>query len=441
MFKNITAFSHTIKLQIKNSDIANRMANGALWTFTGTVCAKLIVLIGGIICAHILGKTEYGEFGMVKSTINMFVMFGSAGLGTTATKYIAEYKQHNKEKITQIYATTNIFAFTTACITVGAILYFTPYIAINMLKSTHLITPIRIGALLLFITVLNAVQNGTLAGVEDFKATAINTFIGNVFETIFMLIGAYYAGVSGAILGFGTGFIALYICNLRSISLDFKRLEIKRNLLDVNKNSLKILYNFTIPAALASFLVMPTYWIMRSMLVNKNGFAELATYEIADQWKVIILFIPTAVSQIILPILSSLSRKEDVNKYKKVLKLNLLANGLVTFIVAFFVCLISKFIMRLYGSEYTDYITLIILSLSTIFNALANVVGLSISSRAKMWTGFGFNLIWASIILISTYLFLDMGMGAKGIALATLIAYAIHTTLQLIYVHNITKKI
>lgn len=441
MFKNITEFSHIIKLQIKNSDIANRMANGALWTFTGTVCAKLIVLVGGIICAHILGKTEYGEFGMVKSTINMFVMFGSAGLGTTATKYIAEYKQHNKEKITQIYATTNIFAFTTACITVGAILYFTPYIAVNMLKSTHLIPPIRIGALLLFITVLNAVQNGTLAGVEDFKATAINTFIGNVFETIFMLIGAYYAGVSGAILGFGTGFIALYICNLRSISLDFKRLEIKRNLLDVNKDSLKILCNFTIPAALASFLVMPTYWIIRSMLVNKNGFAELATYEIADQWKVIILFIPTAVSQIILPILSSLSRKEDVNKYKKVLKLNLLANGLVTFIVAFSVCLISKFIMRLYGSEYTDYITLIILSLSTIFNALANVVGLSISSRAKMWTGFGFNLIWASIILISTYLFLDMGMGAKGIALATLIAYAIHTTLQLIYIHNITKKI
>ena len=30
---------------------------------------------------------------MVRSTINMFIVLGSAGLGVTSTKYIAEYRE------------------------------------------------------------------------------------------------------------------------------------------------------------------------------------------------------------------------------------------------------------------------------------------------------------------------------------------------------------
>lgn len=66
------------------------------------------------------------------------------------------------------------------------------------------------------------------------------------------------------------------------------------------------------------------------MLVKHNGYGDLAVYEVADQWKTIILFIPTAVSQIALPILSSMVNV-DKSKYWKVLKLNIILNGGIAF--------------------------------------------------------------------------------------------------------------
>jgi len=60
--------------------------------------------------------------------------------------------------------------------------------------------------------------------------------------------------------------------------------------------------------------------------------------------------------------------------------------------MAVVVSLLSPFIMTLYGKAYvSDYWVLIILAVSTVFSSMANVVGLAISSRSKMWIGFLFN--------------------------------------------------
>ena len=92
----LPSFLRKLYDRILLSDIGSRMAHGAFWTFCGTVLGKFFVLIAGIVVANILGKEQYGELGLVRSTINMFVIFGAAGLGLTATKYIAEFRNTDK---------------------------------------------------------------------------------------------------------------------------------------------------------------------------------------------------------------------------------------------------------------------------------------------------------------------------------------------------------
>ena len=87
----------------------------------------------------------------------------------------------------------------------------------------------------------------------------------------------------------------------------------------------------------------------------------------------------------------------------------------------------------MYGNDYSDPWPLIILALSTVLTAISGVIGLSISSRAKMWTGFGFNFLWGLMVVAFSFLFLKQGLGATGIALAILCSYAVHATLQLTY--------
>lgn len=422
-----------LKSKIQTSDIAKRMASGAIWSFTGTALAKFIVLVAGILCARILTQEEYGEFGMVRSTINTFVVFGMAGIGLTATKYISEYKKTQQSKISGIYILTNGFSLLTGILITLLIYFLAPYLAETTLNSPHLEHAIQLGAVLLFFTVLNSAQNGTLAGLENFKAIALNTLWGSIAESVLMLIGAYYAGVMGAILGYGCGFIVLYICNHLSIRKAFKRLNIKIVSSCFNKEYLKLLYKFTLPAALSSFMVMPAFWIVRTILVNKCGFEELAVYEAADQWKVIILFIPTAISQVVLPILSGLSTNSNQSQFWKVLRINLFLNAGLALVIASIVSCCSPLIMSFYGSSYTDYSVLIVLSFSTVFSSIANVVGLSISSKAKMWVGFSFNLLWALMLVLFSYLFLHYNYGALGLSLAILVSYTIHSILQLTY--------
>ncbi len=307
-----------IKTKIETSEIATRMAHGAFWSFSGTALAKLVILLAGIACAHVLGQKEYGEFNMVRSTINLFIIFGAAGLGLTATKYIAQFKKSDQEHVSSIYILTNFFAFGTGCLVTAAIFFLSPTLANRTLNAPELTSTIQLGALLLFLAVIDSAQQGTLAGFEDFKSIAINTLIGSFSEAACMLIGGYFYGVNGAILGYGCGFIALYLTNNIAIRRNLHTLQIKPHISQLRKEDLKLLYTFSLPAALSSIMIAPTYWIIRTMLVRNTSFSELAIYEAADQWKTIILFIPTAVSQIVLPILSSIVN-EDQKKYKKIL--------------------------------------------------------------------------------------------------------------------------
>ena len=130
--------------------------------------------------------------------------------------------------------------------------------------------------------------------------------MGSVLESVLTIFGAYYFGVNGAILGFGMGFILIFVTNHLSINKNFSAIHIKK--LSIKKLHLKdfsILYTYSLPAALSALLITPSFWLIRSILVRAEGFQELAVFEAADQWKVIILFVPTAFSQIVLPILSS----------------------------------------------------------------------------------------------------------------------------------------
>ena len=420
------------------SNEGRRIAVGAFWSFTGTALAKFFVLVAGIFCARILGKQGYGEFGMVRSTISLFVTVGFAGLGLTATKYISEYRKTAKERIGSIVYLTNGFALFMGILIATIILLISPYLADDILEAPHLVDDLRVGALLLFVTVINGAQVGVLSGFENFRAIALNTLWGSIAECSFMLLGAWYYGVFGAILGYGVGFAVLYTLNRISIKrlLNIEGISVTRS--TFNRIDLSLLYKFSLPAALSSMMVVPTYWIVRSMLVRHNGFEELAIYEAADHWKIIILFIPSAISQVVLPILSS-SLGEGKDKFWKILKMNLFLNAGVALVLTLLVGCFSPFIMGLYGNGYDDTSTLIILVISTIFNSIATVVGLSISSRAKMWTGATFNFMWAIMVVGGSYCFISLNLGATGVALALLLAYVIHSILQLLYIRRINS--
>jgi O-antigen/teichoic acid export membrane protein len=158
------------------------------------------------------------------------------------------------------------------------------------------------------------------------------------------------------------------------------------------------------------------------MLVRANDYGELGIFEAADQWKVILLFIPGAICQIVLPIMSSIT---DTRTFRRTLLGNFALIGGISAILAIGSWILAPIIMPLYGKTFTNTMPLVYLAISTIPTALAQILEMTLYSRDKMWTCFGFNIIWGVATVGLSYLFLRNHQGASGIALAVLLAYLI----------------
>ena len=422
--------------RIKASDIAKRMGSGALWSFTGTALGKFLVFLSGILCARILGKEQFGQLGMVRSTLGMFIILGAGGIGVTATRYIAAFRKEQQAHAASIYRMSFLFSLTLGIAITALALATSQFLSADYLKVPELTKPLLIGSVILLLSILNSSENGTLAGLEDFKSIAINTLIGSFFEAACMVVGAYFYQLEGAVAGFAIGVLCLYIANKLSAIRALNKAGISAYVKSVYKEDWALIFSYSIPATLSALTVTPVFWLVRYMLVRASNYGELGIFEAADQWKVMLLFVPGAICQIVLPIMSSIT---DHRLFRKALIGNLALIGGIAAILALVSWFVAPILMPLYGRTFTDTATLIALAFSTIPTALAQILEMTLYSREKMWTSFGFNIVWGISTVALAYLFLENQQGAFGIAMAILLAYILKLLCMGSYLSIITK--
>ncbi|WP_276728076.1 oligosaccharide flippase family protein [Chryseobacterium carnipullorum] len=417
-----------------SSDINKKIATSSFWILTGNIISKGTLLVATILMARFLSKEEYGQFGIIKSTILMFAMFAGMELGITATKYISQYKKTDKLKVQKIVGLSNLIAIIISIILSIAIYCFAKPIA-EQISAPNLYVEIRISAFILFFSSINGIQTGILNGMEMFKeASFINVFAG-IISSILLIISSIYFGLKGVVFAFGSNFIILFVFNFYVLKRSFyKDFDIKILSKD-NFDEISVIWKFSLPAIFAGLMVGPVTWLCNYLLVNQlNGYKEMANFDIANQWRNTILFIPVALSQIALPLLSS--SINDKEQYGMIFKKNLKLNLYIASVFVIFFIIITPVIVWFYGENYNDIkIPLIIMFITTGFIAINNVIGQAIASQGKMWIGFFVNFLWAGVLIGLSYLFIVIfNMGASGISLAYLISYIFHTVVQFLYI-------
>lgn len=425
--------------KVGQSDIGSRMAKGAFWSLVGSVISSGLMLLASIIVARILGKTQFGELGMIRSTVNMFVVFAGFGLGLTATKYVAEFRDKDKVKSGKIIGLSTIFAGVSGAIIAIFILLFSPYLASETINAPHLVNELRLGAFMLFFSALNGAQTGILAGFEAFKAITKVNMISGLLAFPVQIIFTWFWGLTGSVIGYGTNFIFRWFLNYIEVRKESQKFNINIDFFN-SWSEWRVLYKYSLPALLSGLLVNPVVWAGNAILVNQpNGYEEMAIYDAANQWRGAILFVPVALSQIILPMLSNTSNTPL--KFIQIIKINLTINLIISLFLSIIISIIATPILKSYGEGFEDgKFVLIILAISTILISLNNVIGKIIASKNKLWYGLLLNLFWAIVLLGFTYFFIKNGYGAKGMAIAFLISYIFHTGSQSLIAFLILKN-
>jgi O-antigen/teichoic acid export membrane protein len=419
---------------VESSAIGSRLARGAFWSLVGGVASRGLMLLASILIARILGRDVYGEYGMIRSTSQMFLVFAGFGLGLTATRHVAQYRRIDPQRAGRIISLSGVFAFIIGFIIALFLVVIAPWVAQQTINAPHLADELRIGAVILFLSALNGAQTGALAGFEAFKTIAIVNLKVGILSFPILVAGAYFDGLRGALWALVINMAINWIFNHLALRNESK----KNNILFKTKDCIHewpILWRYSFPAALSGILATPALWICNAMLVNQpGGYAQMGLFDAANQWRIATLFIPATLSGIALPMLSDFDSKQDNMSFLKVLKYNAILIAGTSLLIALPILLFSKPIMRLYGKGFEDgYWTLCLLSLSTILVSLNSIIGQAIASRGKMWVGFWFNFLWACVLLTSCWLFTKCSYGAMGLSISFLISYLFHSIWQSIY--------
>lgn len=413
--------------------LRGRFARGAVWSLIGAVISQGCGLAASVITARLLGREQFGEYGMIQSTVGMFGVFAGMGLGLTATKYVAELRVTNPERAGRIIALSTAVALGTASTAVVALFAAAPWLAASTLNAPHLSAELRIAAGMLFLNALNGTQTGVLAGLEAFRAIARVNLIRGVLTFPLAVAGVLLWNLRGAVAALVAAAAVGWILNHIAI-----RAECRRNRIAVRWESFwsdrVILWRFSLPAFLGGAMTSPAMWAASSILVNQpHGYAEMGIFSAANQWRTAVAFLPALLSQPLLPMLSNVGGLGDSKPFRKLLRANLLLSFWLSVLIAAPIVLCSSWIMKTYGRDFlAGWPVLILLVLATVISSAASVIGQAIASLDRMWWGFSLNSVWALVLLASAVLLVPR-YGAFGLAGAFFASYSVHALTVSVY--------
>ncbi len=392
--------------QIKHKLLSSSIFKDSFWAVFGNGLGHFLLLLAGIVIARFLGKDVYGEYGVVKTTMFHIASFATLGLGFTATRFVAKYKDDAPLLKGSIFSSVIITIISSFVLCIILIAFSVPLA--NYLEEPALSMPFRFLGIIIIARALNTTTGAILAGTKNFKAVGINNIVSGVSMLATGVLFTYFWGLNGSLSALL--FSQLLLCLLNFVSINKNTLSKIRHI--IKQNQYSTLLRFTIPVALQELSYTISHWGVLMFLAKFCDMGEVGIYTAANQWNTVIQFIPAFLFNVVL---SYLSGSETLKEQKKILKLMLLVNLLSTLIPVVLIYVFSGVITSFYGSTFVGMKDVMnIIMFSTIFDCMSKVFHSNMISEGKNWTLFVIRTIRDLTLLIVTYNILSNTSGING---------------------------
>ena len=415
-----------IQARFERSPLAYRFLAGAWWSVVGSVLTNFLTLATMMYIARTLGKETYGQFIIIQSTLTMIGVFSGVGIGTTATRYVAQLKLSDRLRLGRILVlaerTVLVFGIAAALILMLA----SSSIAGGFLHAPNIGAPLAIAAASVLFSALDSYQKSVLIGGEAMREFAIGSIIGAVISVPLLLIASKQYGLNGVAGALVALTFIQFLISRRQMSRVLVKLQISRPRSGAGEEW-RVLRDFTLPALFGGILVAPAHWISQTILTSSpSGYAELAVLGVAMQWFNVMIFLPSLAGRVVLPILTEHFVDGQHFQSAKIIKLAMVSNIIVAAPVALIVAFASPYIMATYGTDFRNgTAALALIGLVAVMYVAALPAGQILAAADRMWLAASMNFGWAVIYLGCAYML--SGYGALGIVASMGIAYFFHS--------------
>lgn len=418
-----------LKNRVFKSSKIKKFTLDTFWSIFGSVVSKTIVFATWVLIGRLLGSSNYGNFGIIRDAVIMFSSFAGLGLGLTASKFVAEYLDNDKEKVSRIIGLTLSFAMIAGLVVGCSVFWASPSIARSMLNDPDFANDMRLASIMLFFTSLNGAQIGALQGLMAYKTIARINIYQAFSSAPILLLAAYFGGLHGSVAGFA--FYNIIICVFSHCAL---KKEVSQRGLSINyKDCLRertLFWSYSLPAFFSGLLITPMKWISEVILINvPEGSRQLGLFIAAQTLGSIFLMLTSMLNA---PFLTTMAkyRAENVNNFFN--RLNVIlpwAIGLSLTLPFLFFPEIGELV---WGKDYAGRDFRLCFVITIFFNLIMMYkqgIARILSVYDLQWLGVLSNTLWGGSLLVCMWLL--RSYGAIGLAISYTIAYVISTIIVL----------
>ena len=410
--------------------LLRRFVRGAFWSVVASLAARGLPVVAALVVARLLGREAYGQLGVVQNTLNLFTVLSGLGLGLSATRFVA-HNRSTEPALAGIYARLAM-RITVAAGGLLAVITFlaAPLLARAAYGEAALTQPLQLAAPVVIFAAINSAQMGILTGLEAWRPLALAGVAQGLGTSVLLVLGAITGGVTGAV-------VALAVAEALSAGvlwLTVRRAGRAAGILASPERAAAIraerhhwhsLLRFSIPALVSSSLTVPAAMVGTALLTRQpNGLAEMGLFSAASRWSFAVLFLPTAVSRIVLPMLANFDGLGNRADFRRIFLTNAAVSTAAVALPAVTLILLANPLMGLLGADYrVGGSVLVLLLLTTLPITLNDVFGQVLVSTGAIGWRLAFDLALAALLVGLGFVLIPR-WEAVGLAAAQVLAYA-----------------
>lgn len=400
-----------------------RLISGVAWVIAVSFLGQGSVFLCTLISARLLGHEDYGRLVLTQSIVTTFASFAGLGLGATAIKFISELRDSDPDRVGRILGLCQLATLGTSVTYALGLVLLAPWIAESLIHAPALVKSLRLGGIYAFFFTLNGYQVGAIAGFEAFSRLAkVNAILGPLTLVATSVLTSLF-GLSGAVLALGTTMAGAWVIHQAALRCECRRCAIHIRYAGFWRE-ISLIWNFTLPAALAGCLSGLALMGCNVLLVRRGGsFAEVAVFNAAYTIRTLVMVVPNMVSRVSMPLLCNLRVGDKSHTYRRTFWACLLFNSVTTAMAGTFLFLFAPYLLALFGKGFLEGQTVLgLLLAAATAEAVAVALFQPLYGHGRLWTHLAIIVCWSTVLLGGTWWTIDRG-GATAVAGAYLAAW------------------
>jgi O-antigen/teichoic acid export membrane protein len=399
-----------------------RVATSARWSLGGAIISRGLTLVSLVVVARALEPGDFGKLTVIQTTAALAAALAGLGLGLAATKRIAEQRNEDKTSAGQAAGAALVLTAAAGALLSVTFLVLSGPISRVFLNAPDLSSQMRLAALLPLVGSFAGAQLGILYGLEAFREVFLSGVARGIAVSVLLVIGAYQAGLTGALVGLSGGeLLAIGMSHImirRSAARAGVVIPYRATLADA-----RTLYRLAGAASIASIAIQSAMWFGQLVLVRQaDGFSQAALFNLAYRWYLAITFLSSALSPIALPLLANVRTSRPMGEYGRLARLTLIGSLAVVVGPVIVVVGLAPAIMRLGGPAFASaWPTLVILAAAALPSALNNALSQTALSLNKVRAWLLSDGLLAVTLAVMAFLLVPY-LGGAGLAIAYLSA-------------------